>query len=57
MTPIRRRLGRPWLWECSATVDERMRWKGIPGVIWDGLAHVLVVPEEVLLWIGVVEGK
>lgn len=51
MTRIRRRPNRPWLWECSATPTEMARCKGIPGVVWDGTGKVLIVPEEVLLWL------
>lgn len=52
VTPNRPALGRPWLIECRCP-DARVRkqLRAIPGVAWDGMAQVLLVPTEVLSWL------
>lgn len=51
MTKLRPCDGRPWLWECVVNVTEKARFRNIPGVAWDGLHSVLIVPDEVLKWL------
>lgn len=51
--PIQPVDGRPWLWECrdEGVPPWKKRLRNMPGVANDGVRGVLIVPEEVLLWL------